>query len=620
MVRDRHPPASRRARRPGRAPPARDRSTPSSPPASTPSPPRRRPALQDLSVPRPGRLGRRPGRGQRPQRGPRSRPAWSAGGQEFLYRAGRSSMAGEREYGFRHVLGLRGRLRPDPAAGAGRQAPAGPPPGWSRWPPSARSCWPTTTGGPWSWPGRPASPAGDLVEPGPPGPARRRRPGHRPGRHVTAARYYTEALAIWPPDDPERPDLELRAGEAYAWARAPGRSCSQRQGRAAGPGRPRAGGRGRGPAGPARLRPGPGALLPHGPGAGPGRRPARLPQQGHGPQPGHDAPAGRRPERRRPGGGPARAWPWPGAWATARSRRPPWAPSGRPGSTSGDPGGIGDLERCVALCEANGSSSAIAWHGNSPSASPSWRPAALLRGQAGGVGGGRALRLGQVAALAGAGAGQRALLEWPLGRRRAGGRLGGVRRRGRRPHYMESECRLWRGRIWLARGRSARPGRRPAGGRAGPGHRRPAERRPGAGLRARVLLAAAGRPRPASCWTSCWPPFGGRLLKPELGIDLAVGLVELGRPVRRWTTSCPRAGWTRPGPSPPRPGAGAAKIYAEIGSRPDEAAAPPGRRPPAAAEPPGRGPHPSSSGRSPSSRGRRHRLPRAGQGPTLRPH
>src|SRR4029453_5304634 len=26
--------------------------------------------------------------------------------------------------------------------------------------------------------------------------------------------YYTEALAIWPPDDPERPDLELRAGEA----------------------------------------------------------------------------------------------------------------------------------------------------------------------------------------------------------------------------------------------------------------------------------------------------------------------------------------------------------------------------------------------------------------------
>jgi class 3 adenylate cyclase len=34
------------------------------------------------------------------------------------------------------------------------------------------------------------------------------------GAHMTAARYYTQTLELWPADDPERPELELRAGEA----------------------------------------------------------------------------------------------------------------------------------------------------------------------------------------------------------------------------------------------------------------------------------------------------------------------------------------------------------------------------------------------------------------------
>ena len=34
------------------------------------------------------------------------------------------------------------------------------------------------------------------------------------GTDVPAARYYTQALALWPPDDQERPELEFRAGEA----------------------------------------------------------------------------------------------------------------------------------------------------------------------------------------------------------------------------------------------------------------------------------------------------------------------------------------------------------------------------------------------------------------------
>jgi hypothetical protein len=67
--------------------------------------------------------------------------------------------------------------------------------------------------------------------------------------------------------------------------------------------------------------------------------------------------------------------------------------------------------------------------------------------------------------------------------------------------------------------------------------------------------------------------MGGRLLKPELGVDLAVALVELGRPVEALDEVLPSrwldAARAYAGGDPGR----AARIYADIGSRPDEAAA-----------------------------------------------
>jgi class 3 adenylate cyclase len=42
------------------------------------------------------------------------------------------------------------------------------------------------------------------------------------GTDALAARYYSEALALWPADDPERPDLQLRTGEAYLFSEGTG--------------------------------------------------------------------------------------------------------------------------------------------------------------------------------------------------------------------------------------------------------------------------------------------------------------------------------------------------------------------------------------------------------------
>jgi hypothetical protein len=88
------------------------------------------------------------------------------------------------------------------------------------------------------------------------------------------------------------------------------------------------------------------------------------------------------------------------------------------------------------------------------------------------------------------------------------------------------------------------------------------------------VLAAADQPADAGkLLDELLATLGGRLLKPELGVDLAIDLVELGRPVEaldevlpsRWLDAARAFAGGEPGR--------AARIYAEIGSRPDEAAA-----------------------------------------------
>ena len=88
-----------------------------------------------------------------------------------------------------------------------------------------------------------------------------------------------------------------------------------------------------------------------------------------------------------------------------------------------------------------------------------------------------------------------------------------------------------------------------------------------------MLLAAGREAEAGKLLDELLATLGGRLLKPELGVDLAIGLVELGRPVEALDDVLPSR-WldaTRAfaGGDPAR----AARIYAEIGSRPDEAAA-----------------------------------------------
>ncbi|HYN18900.1 MAG TPA: adenylyl cyclase, partial [Actinomycetes bacterium] len=128
--------------------------------------------------------------------------------KEFLYRVGRASMAGEREYGFRHVLVCEvayGQIPRLERAGKHRRAAA-----WLESVSAERSeLLAHHYGRALELASAAGQAPGDLVER-----ARLalRDAGDRVtglGAHVTAARYYTEALAIWPPGDAERPDLEL---------------------------------------------------------------------------------------------------------------------------------------------------------------------------------------------------------------------------------------------------------------------------------------------------------------------------------------------------------------------------------------------------------------------------
>jgi tetratricopeptide (TPR) repeat protein len=142
------------------------------------------------------------------------------------------------------------------------------------------------------------------------------------------------------------------------------------------------------------------------------------------------------------------------------------------------------------------------------------------------------------------------------------------------PHYMESECRLWRGRIRLARGeldKALDDARRAVALARDTGDRLNVD--PALAFGARVLLAAGREAEAGKLLDELLATLGGRLLKPDVGLDLAIGLVELGRPVEalddvlpsRWLDATRAFAADDPGL--------AAKIYAEIGSRPDEAAA-----------------------------------------------
>jgi hypothetical protein len=135
-------------------------------------------------------------------------------------------------------------------------------------------------------------------------------------------------------------------------------------------------------------------------------------------------------------------------------------------------------------------------------------------------------------------------------------------------------CRLWRGRIRLARGQLA--GAREDATRALAMARESGDRLnldPALAFKARVLLVTDQAADAGKLLDELLATLGGGLLKPELGADLPVDLVALGRPVEvldgalpsRWLDAARAFAAGDPGR--------AARLYAEIGSRPDEATA-----------------------------------------------
>ena len=494
--------------------------------------------------------------------------------KEFLYRAGRASMAGEREYGFRHVLVCEvayGQIPRLERAGKHRRAAA-----WLESLATERSELLAHHYGRALELARAAGQdTGDLAER-----ARLalRDAGDRVtglGAHVTAARYYTEALAIWPPDDPERPDLELRAGEAYCLGDGTGEDllASARDGLLARDDRERA----------AEAESRLGQLAYNQGRERSSHMDRALALVGDAPASHSKAVvlshcmmhlliADRNAEAlqvARQGLAMARSLGYRDVEAAALGT------IGAARISLGDPGGLTDLERCIALCEADGSSSVIPWQGN---LAFSYSLLGDLR---------RCFAAREAAWEAAERFGSALRLRW-LELERAGehywsGRWDQAVRvadsvapdgEDGAPHYMESECRLWRGRIRLARGQlggAVEDGRRALALARESGDRLNLD--PALAFGARVLLAADQAADAGKLLDELLATLGGGLLKPDLGVDLAVDLVDLGRPVEALDEVLPSrwldAARAFAGGDPAR----AAKIYGEIGSRPDEAAA-----------------------------------------------
>src|SRR6266540_3179241 len=242
---------------------------------------------------------------------------------------------------------------------------------------------------------------------------------------------------------------------------------------------------------------------------------------------------------------------------------------------AGDAGGLADLEAAIETFEREGTPG-ISWHlnlayalaalGDLARCSQTWEAAARLAERFGSM---RALRSIQL---------QRVAEHFWTGRwDQAVGVVDAlVASPGGEGHYLEWECRVWRGRIRLARGdldgaladsaAALELARRTAD---------PMALNPACAFRACALLAA-GREGAARAMTGeLLAGLGGSLPGAELSADLGIALASLGHPL----ALLDRCGL------PPSPWLGAARaliageparaadLYARIGARPEEAGA-----------------------------------------------
>src|SRR6266699_1475624 len=242
---------------------------------------------------------------------------------------------------------------------------------------------------------------------------------------------------------------------------------------------------------------------------------------------------------------------------------------------AGDAGGLGDLEAAIATFEREGTPG-ISWHlnlayalaalGDLARCFQTWEAAARLAERFGSM---RALRSIQL---------QRVAEHWWTGRWDQAVAVVDalVASPGGEGHYLEWECRVWRGRIRLARGdldgaladsaAALELARRTAD---------PMALNPACAFRACALLAA-GREGAARAMTGeLLAGLGGSLPGAELSADLGTALASLGHPL----ALLDRCGL------PPSPWLGAARalivgepgraadLSARIGARPEEAGA-----------------------------------------------
>jgi len=239
---------------------------------------------------------------------------------------------------------------------------------------------------------------------------------------------------------------------------------------------------------------------------------------------------------------------------------------------AGDPGGLDDLEAAIARFEELGAPGATLWYvnlgwaaacmGDLPRCFAALAAGARQAERFGSWRWRRAVELQRVAERYWTG-------RWPEVVAVVDALLAGDEH-----HYLEWECRLWRGRIRLAGGRLAE-----ALADAEAAHalavqaRDPQDLHPTRAFLARALLAAGRRAEAAEVAGRLLAGLGGGALGPDLGADLGLVLAELGI----GAGALDRLG------IPPSPWLAAARAlaagdplaaadrYAAIGSRPDEA-------------------------------------------------
>jgi class 3 adenylate cyclase len=243
----------------------------------------------------------------------------------------------------------------------------------------------------------------------------------------------------------------------------------------------------------------------------------------------------------------------------------------------GDPGGVADLERALAIGRQLGTGGTILWYlnlayaraalGELDAAGTALDEAEAAAARFGSTRRQRAIRLQRVACLYWAGRWDEAVAVVDgLEARVAGGDR----------HHLEWECRTWRGRIRLARdgveaaaedaAHALHLARQTAD---------PQARNPTLAFRARTLLAAGRRQEAAALAAELLAGLGGSLLGPEVGADLGLVLAELGVPASELDRcGTPPSVWLAAARAlVAGDPAGAAGLYDRIGSRPDAAEA-----------------------------------------------